>query len=180
MRRRSPKLTATVATLLLLATTAADAERAAVPSRLPLKRVALVPLPGPSTRFDYQSLDTAADRLYISHMDADQLLVLDLRRRKVIAKVPAPGVHGVLAVPQLGRVFASATNAREVFTIDARTDAVLARAPAGLYPDGIAYDPRERHAFVSDESGGVETVIDARGRRVATIDLGGGAGNVQI
>ena len=33
--------------------------------------------------------------------------------------------------------------------------------------------------FVSDESGGVETVLDASGRRIATIDLGGEAGNVQ-
>ena len=33
--------------------------------------------------------------------------------------------------------------------------------------------------FVSDESGGVETVINARGRRIATIPLGGEAGNVQ-
>lgn len=41
------------------------------------------------------------------------------------------------------------------------------------------YDPVERHIFVSDESGGVETVIDAAGRRIATISLGGEAGNVQ-
>jgi DNA-binding beta-propeller fold protein YncE len=32
---------------------------------------------------------------------------------------------------------------------------------------------------VSDESGGVETVLNAAGRRVATIALGGSAGNVQ-
>ena len=33
--------------------------------------------------------------------------------------------------------------------------------------------------FVSDESGGVEAVFDAAGRRIATVQLGGGAGNVQ-
>jgi DNA-binding beta-propeller fold protein YncE len=55
----------------------------------------------------------------------------------------------------------------------------MARAPAGEYPDGLAFDPVERHVFVSDESGGVETVLDARGRRIATIELGGEAGNVQ-
>jgi DNA-binding beta-propeller fold protein YncE len=37
-----------------------------------------------------------------------------------------------------------------------------------------------REVFVSDESGGVETVIDARdGQRIATVNLGGQAGNVQ-
>jgi DNA-binding beta-propeller fold protein YncE len=51
--------------------------------------------------------------------------------------------------------------------------------PAGEYPDGLAFDPVERHVFVSDESGGVETVLSESGRRIATIHLGGEAGNVQ-
>jgi DNA-binding beta-propeller fold protein YncE len=112
-------------------------------------------------------------------MDASELLVFDVRRRKIVRTLPVPGVHGVIAVPQLGRVFASATNARQVLTINAKTDAVIARTPAGQYPDGLVYDPVERHVFVSDESGGVETVLNARGRRIATIPLGGDAGNVQ-
>jgi DNA-binding beta-propeller fold protein YncE len=113
-------------------------------------------------------------------MDADRLLAFDLKRRRIRKTVDAPGVHGVLAVPQIGRVYASATNAREVLALDGRTGAVLARAPAGDYPDGLAYDPVRRRVFVSDESGGVETVVTARGRRVATIPLGGEAGNVQF
>jgi hypothetical protein len=50
---------------------------AAVPSdngeAAPLKQVADVPLPGPAVRFDYQSLDASHGRLYIAHMNADQL-----------------------------------------------------------------------------------------------------------
>ena len=92
-------------------------------------------------------------------------------------RIPAPGVHGVIAVGD--HVYASATNARQVYTIDARTLKVTAKAPAGEYPDGLAYDPVEQHVFVSDESGGVETVLDARGHRVTEIPLGGEAGNVQ-
>ncbi len=123
--------------------------------------VARVALPGPSVRFDYASLDPAAGRLYIAHMDASQLLVLDVRTRRVIKTVSVPGVHGVLAVPETGRVYASATDARELLTLDARTDAVIAHAPAGQYPDGIAFDPVERHVFVSDESGGIEAARPA-------------------
>ena len=146
---------------------------------LPLKPVARVALSGPSVRFDYMSLDPGANRLYIAHMNASQLLVFDVRRRRIVKTIPAPGVHGVIAVPQLGRVFASATDAHEALTIDARSGKVLAHAPAGEYPDGLAYDPVERHVFVSDETGGVETVLNARGSRIATIALGGEAGNVQ-
>jgi DNA-binding beta-propeller fold protein YncE len=113
-------------------------------------------------------------------MDADQLLAFDLRRRAIRKTIAAPGVHGVIAVPGTNRVYASATNARELLTIDARTGAVLAKAPAGAYPDGLAYDPVQRHVFVSDESGGIEAVFSAAGHRIATIPLGGEAGNVQF
>src|SRR3954469_20497368 len=108
---------------------------------LPLKPVAHVRLPGPGVRFDYTSLDPRTSTLWIAHMDAGRLLAVDVRTRRVTRSIPAPGVHGVIAVPQLGRVYASATGAHAVLTIDARTKRVLARAPAGEYPDGLAYDP---------------------------------------
>ena len=113
-------------------------------------------------------------------MDANQLLAFNVVQRKITKTIAAPGVHGVIAVPEIGRVYASATNAREVLTINSRTGAVLARAPAGEYPDGLVYDPVQRHVFISDESGGVETVITVAGHRIATISLGGEAGNVQF
>ncbi len=145
---------------------------------LPLRTVARVPLSGPANRFDYTSIDPSTHTLWVAHMNAGQLLAVDLRTRRILNTIDAPGVHGVIAVPELGRVFASATDVHQVLTLDSKGK-VLAHAPAGDYPDGLAYDPVERHVFISDESGGVETVINARGRRVATISLGGAAGNVQ-
>jgi YVTN family beta-propeller protein len=146
---------------------------------IPLKTVARTPLPGAENRFDYQSIDSRAHRLYVAHMDDDTLLVVDTRSRRVLKEIHVSGIHGVITVPSLGRVYASATNDHETLTIDSRTGSVLARAPAGDYPDGLAFDPVERHVFVSDESGGVETVLNVAGRRIATISLGGDAGNVQ-
>jgi DNA-binding beta-propeller fold protein YncE len=146
---------------------------------LPLREVARVPLSGSAVRFDYTSIDPATRTLWIAHMNADQLLAFDLTQRRIRKTIAAPGVHGVIAVPQLHRVYASVTNASQAFTIDARTGVVLARAPAGRYPDGLAYATRERRIYVSDESGGVEAVLNAKGRRIATVQLGGSAGNVQ-
>jgi DNA-binding beta-propeller fold protein YncE len=171
---RSLRITAVVTALVAL-TAAASGRRAS----LPMKEVARIQLPGPSNRFDYTSIDPTTNLLYIAHMNAGKLLTFDLRRRRVIRTTAVPGVHGVIAVPQLHRVFASATDAHEAFTLDSRTGRILARAPAGSYPDGLAYDPVERHVFVSDEAGGVETVLNAKGARIATIALGGAAGNVQ-
>jgi len=168
-------LTLTAATALALGAARLHAAGDSVPLRL----VANVTLPGPSNRFDYTSLDPTTNRLYIAHMNAGQLLVFDTRSRRVLKTIAAPGVHGVIAVPQLHRVYASATDARQLFTIDSRTGRVLRRAAAGSYPDGLVYDPAERHVFVSDESGGVEAVFDAAGHRIATVQLDGEAGNVQ-
>jgi len=174
---RNLKRVAPFAAATLVFLTTASASPAA--GSLPLREVARVPLSGPPVRFDYTSFDASTGTLWIAHMDADQLLAFDVARRKIVETIAAPGVHGVIAVPQLGRVYASATNDSEVFTVDARSGAVLARTAAGEYPDGLAYDPLERHVFVSDESGGAEIVLSANGHRIATIDLGGEAGNVQ-
>ena len=149
--------------------------------QLPLRRVADVPLSGAASRFDYQSLDRARNRLYISHLRAGAIVAVDIRRRKVLATIGGvPGAHGVLVVPSLGRVFAAATTARQLVTIREQTGTVLRRVPAGSYPDGIAYDAAHQLIFVSDESGGAEIVAGARtGLRIARIALGGQAGNVQ-
>ena len=54
-----------------------------------LQRVSDVPLPGPALRFDYQNIDTTANRLYISHMDASQLVVFNLESRRVEGTIEA-------------------------------------------------------------------------------------------
>jgi DNA-binding beta-propeller fold protein YncE len=146
---------------------------------LPLKTVATVPLPGGSSRLDYASVDPGRHRLYLAHLGGGLVIVFDTKRRRVVKTIRAPGAHGVLAVPSIGRVYASATDERKLLTIDSRTNRVLATASAGDYPDGIAYDTKDRRVFVSDESGGREYVFTAGGRGIGSIDLGGEAGNVQ-
>src|SRR3981189_1094898 len=72
----------------------------------PLKIVADVPLPGAAVRFDYQYFDASRGRLYIAHMNANRLVVIDAKKRDVIANLDGfPSVHGVWAVPELGRVY---------------------------------------------------------------------------
>jgi DNA-binding beta-propeller fold protein YncE len=148
-------------------------------STSPLVHVTDLPLPGGPSRFDYQSLNGRRGILYIAHLGADRLLAFDVTARKVVGEVPVAQVHGVLAVPRLGRVYASATGDRSLVTIDEHSERIVTRAPAGRYPDGIAYDARNGHLFVSDEAGGIEAIVDAQsGRRIGSVQLGGEAGNV--
>ena len=146
---------------------------------LPLTTVATVRLPGGSSRLDYASVDPGRHRLFMAHLGAGLVIVFDTKKRRVVKTIRAPGAHGVLAVPSIGRVYATATDAQQLLTINERTNEVIARGPAGDYPDGLAYNSRDRRVYVSDESGGAEIVFTAAGRRIGRIPLGGEAGNVQ-
>jgi YVTN family beta-propeller protein len=150
-------------------------------ANLPLTTVANVPLPGRPTRWDYASLDTRRHHLFLAHLGDSAVTVFDTAQRKVIANIPdISRVHGVLFVPQLDRVYASATGADEVVAIDAKTFRIIARMPGGDYPDGMAYAPDLHRLYISDEHGGTDTVIDVTSnKRIATIPLGGEVGNTQ-
>jgi YVTN family beta-propeller protein len=148
---------------------------------LPLRALRDVPLSGGATRFDYQSFDEATGRLYIAHLGDGVLTIFDANNETVVGDVKdLPRVHGVIAVPELHRIYASATGSNELAVIDDRTLQILARVPAGDYPDGIAYATKAKKLYVSDLHGKTDTVIDATtNQRLATIALGGGAGNTQ-
>jgi YVTN family beta-propeller protein len=148
---------------------------------LPLKHVADIPLPGGTTRLDYESYDPNRHLLFIAHLGDGEVIAFDARTSRVVARIPdVSSVHGVLAIPELARVYASATGTNEIVAIDETTLKIVARTPGGRYPDGMAYAPQVNKLYVSDESGDTETVIDVRtNQRVATIPLGGEVGNTQ-
>src|SRR6185369_13102706 len=58
--------------------TMAEPKEPVIPASLPLRVVADVPLTGGTTRFDYQSIDTASGRLYIAHLGSDLMTVFDI------------------------------------------------------------------------------------------------------
>ncbi|MGT2471568.1 YncE family protein [Paraburkholderia terrae] len=148
---------------------------------LPSVHVADIPLPGRASRLDYESYDPGRHLLFIAHLGDSEVIVFDTQTSRVIARIGnIAAVHGVLAVPEQSRVYASATGTNEVVAIDEATLKIAARMPGGVYPDGMAYAPDNRKLYVSDETGGTETVIDTGSdRRINTIPLGGEVGNTQ-
>jgi DNA-binding beta-propeller fold protein YncE len=151
-------------------------------------------------RTDYESIDPAARRLYISKMGGGQLLVFDIDKNRLVAQLDGfPKVTGVLVVPELHKVYASvpgggvlsslaqglgmaglSSGKGEVAVRDTRSLKELARIPGGVFPDGIAFDPRDKRIFVSDEMGSAVIAIDAATDRfVGRIDAGGKVGNVR-
>jgi len=179
---RSTKGRASVALLavLFLAADVGASPSAAAPP-LQLQSVADVPLGGHPTRLDYASLDVGRHLLFIAHLGDSEVIAFDTEARRVVKRiVNVSQVHGVLAIPQLGRVYASATGTNEVVAIDESTLQVIARMPGGTYPDGLAYSPEAHKVYVSDEHGGTDTVLDVvTNTRVATVHVGGVIGNTQ-
>jgi YVTN family beta-propeller protein len=155
--------------------------QSARPPSLPLRIVADLPLPGGATRFDYQSLDPLTHLLFVAHLGSSMVTVVDVQSNQVVGNLTGiGGVHGVLAIPELGQVYASATDDQQVVVIDERTLQVVARIHGGEYPDGLAYVAARHEVFVSDEAGGADLVINTQtDQLVATTPLGGEAGNTQ-
>src|SRR3954469_23184004 len=88
-------------------------------NRLPLKLIADIELPGATNRFDYQSHDPRTHLLFIAHLAAGTVVVFNTESNKVVAEIPGISqVHGVLVVPELGKVYASATGTNEIVVID--------------------------------------------------------------
>ena len=145
----------------------------AADSDLPLQTVADIPLTGRTTRFDYESIDQLTHRLYIAHLGDSTVTVFDTAKEEVIADISQVGhVHGVIAIPEIGRVYASATQTNEVVAIDEKTFQIVARVPGGIYPDGMAYAPQVHRLYVSDKVGTTVSVIDTETqKRINTIPL---------
>jgi DNA-binding beta-propeller fold protein YncE len=163
-------------------------------------QVADVRLGDRMNRIDYQSFDPINGRLYVAGMGAGKLFVFDVNAQQVAHTVDGfPKATGVLAVPSLGKVYLSvpgsgigaawsvamgwlglSSGRGRVAILDLSSLNEIARLAAGVFPDGIAYDPTEGEIFVSDEIGSAIQVIDAHTNQViARIDAGGEVGNVQ-
>src|SRR5260370_31417007 len=120
--------------------------------------------------------DTATTEIYTLSLH-DALPI----SKKVVANIyPVLHVHGVLAVSELGRAYATDSDDGQVYVISERTDSIIAKIPLGRDdgPDGLAYDPSTRQVYISDETGQNDAVIDTgSNKQVAMIPLGCEAGN---
>jgi len=147
---------------------------------LALRTVGQISLPGDTSRFDYASLDPQRGLLFIAHLGASEVVEVDVRANRVVRTIRnVSEVHGVLVVPALHRVYATATGSNQMISLDENTGAVLTTSPTGDYPDGLAYDPHRNTVWTTNETGRSETVIDAATGAVrGTVILGSDVGNV--
>ncbi len=123
--------------------------------------------------WDILTIDSAAHRLYLSH--STKVVVIDLEKNAVIGEIAdTPGVHGFVAVPEVGRGFSSNGKEAKASVVDLKTLKTISKVDTGESPDAMVYEPKHGEVYVFNHRGGSATVIDAKTTKVvATISLGG-------
>src|SRR4051794_12995031 len=123
--------------------------------------------------WDILTIDSAAHRLYVSH--STKIVVVDLEKNAVVGEITdTPGVHGFIAVPEIGRGFSTNGKENKSSVVDLTTLKTLSKIDTGANPDAFAYDAKRGELYIFNHSGSSATVIDAKNAKVvATIQLGG-------
>ncbi len=117
---------------------------------------------------------------FVSTEDASQLVGVDLRAQRVVARIPvARGPHNVAA---WGRsVLVTSPPAGRVTLVDALTKRVRHVFGGFGYPHDVEFDPVRRYAYVTDERRGELVVLDLRKLRVARrVAVGAGAHDLAV
>jgi YVTN family beta-propeller protein len=128
---------------------------------------------GGDTGWDYLSVDSRAQRLYVSH--GTKVVVIDLAHDVVAGEITnTPGVHGLAPAPELGRGMVTCGRENKAAIVDLKSLEILSKVDTGANPDGMLYEPGRQEFYTFNGRSQSATVIDAKSAKVvATIPLGG-------
>ncbi len=133
--------------------------------------------PGQSQNWDafgFQAIDPTTHLLFIAHTGPDpfnlsfqdptfhrndpadiardgNVLVFDLQKQQLVARVPIPRVTGMIVVPELHKVFASGSEENRVYSFDepSLTNIHFLQLDENEDPDTLSYDPVTHQLFVA-------------------------------
>jgi len=130
--------------------------------------------------WDYLSVSNEDRRLYLSHSSQVEVLNADTHE-KIGTIADLKGVHGIVAVPSLGKGFITAGGTNTVVVFDTKTLAKIGEIPTGEMPDAILYDKFSKRIFSFNHKAGSVTAIDAVTlRAIETVKLGGSAAEAGV
>ena len=130
---------------------------------------------GGEGRWDYVAIDAANRRLYVSH--GTSVEVVDPDAGKVVGTISGlHGVHGIAIANELGKGFITNGQSNSVTFFDLKTLAKGAEPAVGKNPDAVCYEPKTKHVFAINHTGGDATAIDAKtGEVLKTFRIGDSA-----
>ena len=123
--------------------------------------------------WDILTIDSAANRLYLSH--ATKVVVVDLNKNAVVGEIAdTPGVHGFVAVPEFQRGFSTNGKENKSSVVDLATLKTISKIDTGDSPDAVVYDQQRHEVYIFNHRGNSVTVVDPKESNVvATIQLEG-------
>ena len=123
--------------------------------------------------WDYLSLDTQGNRLFIARQD--RVMVVNPETGALLGQVLGlDRAHGVAFDYAAGHGFVTSGADSTVTMFDLKTLKVLARTVAAVDDDGILYDPATKHIFTMNGDAGSASVLDGlTGRLLGSVALGG-------
>ncbi|MGZ3805895.1 MAG: YncE family protein [Pseudobdellovibrionaceae bacterium] len=133
-----------------------------------LKQTGSIALDGPlGKRFDYLKVDYKHQRLFMAHLGADRVYVIDLKTEKLIKTIyDTPGVEGIEYVEDLQKIYTSNWRDHSIGVVDLQTMKVVKKLPAKDKPDGSAYAKDFHKLYVSDEKAKTLIVVDVNTDKV--------------
>jgi YVTN family beta-propeller protein len=137
-------------------------------------------LVGGDDGWDYLSVSSEDRKLYLSHSKQVEVLNVDTHE-KIGTISDIKGVHGIIALPHLGKGFITAGGTNSVVVFDTKTLAKITEIPAGEMPDALLYDKYSNRIFVFNHRGGSVTAIDVKTlKAIETVNLGGKAAEAGV
>jgi len=123
--------------------------------------------------WDYMTVDTRTNRLYVAHQTTVQ--VIDLASGKLAGTISGlTRSHGIVIVPSGGVGFISDGGANNIVVFDPASLAKLGIISAGANPDGMVYEPVTQTLWAFNGASKSATVVDVAKRSViATVPLPG-------
>ncbi len=123
--------------------------------------------------YDYMTVDSASEKLYVSH--GSQVNILNKNTGESLGIIKAEkDVHGIALVHALGKGYISNGSLNKVVVFDLATNKILKYVPTGKFADAIFFDDFSNKVITCNGMSKNMTVIDPTNDTVvATIQLTG-------
>jgi DNA-binding beta-propeller fold protein YncE len=139
---------------------------------LPLTQTEAIVVPGGRGDFDWMQVDAVRRRLLAAHTDKGTLEILDLKKEKMLATVPAGEVRGI-AFGEKVYILGDGKEHKLVF-VDADTLKMTGEVDLPGEVDAIAYEPITKQVYADHDDGVDVWVVDVPTKKlVQTINIGG-------
>jgi DNA-binding beta-propeller fold protein YncE len=138
------------------------------------RRVGSIPIGGPDA-WDCLTVDSAAQRLYVSHGTKVDVIALATKTNTIAGEITnTDGAHILVTAPEFGLGLVTCGRENRAAVVDLKTLQILSKVATGSGPDLALYEPEQKEFYTFNSRNQSATVVDAKfAKVVTTIQLGG-------